>query len=105
MPFISSAISADSLTVRRRKCGDHVEITWRSFARVRARANRSRSRIHDPADHRMLLCLEAAPGDGRREHRRGTAAEASLHTKWVMTLSAWSGEACREKGRITAVGS
>jgi hypothetical protein len=76
-----------------------VEITWRLFARVRAKANRSRWRIHEPADHRMLLCLEAAPGDGWRERRRGTAAEASLHTKWVMTLSAWSGEACRKRAR------
>src|SRR6188472_4257928 len=33
--YLKSAIGADSLTVRRGKCGDHVEIMWRLSARVR----------------------------------------------------------------------
>jgi len=52
---------------------------------------------------REASCLEATSGGGWGERRRVTAAEASLHTKWVMTLSAWSGEACRERARWRGV--
>jgi hypothetical protein len=120
--YLKSAISAKDVTVRRRSCGDHVEIVCSGTSQGRTAVAggymNCQLKPHDcrPGSNRaplrgktvlrkIVLCLlnrltigccscpEAAPGGGRRERRRATAAEALVHTKWVMTLSAWSGEA------------
>jgi hypothetical protein len=64
---------------------------------VRAPARSASARWARISSIRAWTARWGSVGGGWGERRRVTAAEASLHTKWVMTLSAWSGEACRER--------
>ena len=96
---LKSAIGAKDLTVRRRSYGDHVEITWRLLARVRARDAAIGAPLRDktvfrnivlrvlkPADNRMLLL----PGGSARRRVARTSPGLRLvkrlyHPMWVMT--------------------